>query len=347
MIGYDKKRKTYYVQYKWKDGLGKWHTTMKRGFPLKKEAQLYEAKMLTDTQTTAGNLTFKEINERFCDANQVSDEQRRKREVAFEKRFTDYYEKPIKKITKAQLDLWRSNLLQDNSYSTRIKNATIGFVKSVFTYASELYDIPNTASFLKSGKFTNEEIMNQEKPVWTVEQFNEFLDTFDDNNIYKLFFETLYWTGMRRGEAMALQKSDFDGKGINIHSSIKHFKNGLKPTKTRQSRYILLDDKLIKDIQPLLNVDGDFLFGGKRSLPISNIQREFANAKEQAGLKDKVTIHCLRHSHATWLINNGANIVAVSKRLGHSSIQTTLKTYAHLLQETDSQMMDLINNNHL
>ena len=55
-----------------------------------------------------------------------------------------------------------------------------------------------------------------------------------------------------------------------------------------------------------------------------------------------ICIHDLRHSHATWLINSGVNIVAVSKRLGHASINQTLKTYTHLLQKTNDEMMDTI-----
>lgn len=345
MIGYDEKRKTYFVQIKTKDKItGKPTFKKKRGFTTKREAKIYEADMLKDVSTTTSLITFREMNEKYCDSKQVSDEQRRKRQVSFEKRFP-YYETPIKKITKLQLDEWRTELLKRKDISTRTKNVTIGFVKAIFKYAHDVYDLPDVASFLTSGRYTNEEIMNREKPVWDVEQFNKFLDCVE-LPLYKIFFETLYWTGMRRGECMALQKKDFDGKGVNIRYSIKHFKNGLKPTKTGQTRYVTFDDTLVKDIGPLMKEEGDFIFGGERSLSISVIQKQFINAKAKAGLHDKVTIHCLRHSHATWLINNGVNIVAVSKRLGHTDINTTLKTYAHLFENTDKQMMNLINEKH-
>lgn len=343
MIGYDKSRKTYFVQYRFKDNYGKWHATKKRGFQFKRDAQLFEAKMLTDVHTTSGNITFKQVNERFCDANQVKPEQRRKREVSFEKRFADYYEKPINKITKTQLDAWRSELVQDTKYSTRIKNGTIGFVKSVFAYASEIYDTPNTAAFLKSAKKTDEEILNSERAVWDIETFNQFYDAVE-NPLYAKFYKFLFWTGMRRGEAMALQKADFDGKGVVVNKSIKHFKNGFKPTKTRTQRYVVLPDFIIKDVKELIhNQDGSFIFGGETSLSITQIQKFFVKGKKDAGINDKVVLHGLRHSHATWLINNGVNIVAVSKRLGHADIETTLKTYTHLLEHTDREMMDIMN----
>lgn len=344
MIKKDNKTGTYYVQYKYKDLYGKWHTTKKRGFTLKRDAQIFEGKMRETPDNSTGNLTFLEVNERFCNSYQVSEGQRRRREVAFEKRFSNYYKKPIKSITKAQLDDWRSWLINETDYSTSIKNATIGFVKSVFTYASDIYNVPNTAHFLKSAKKTQDEIMNQEREVWDVETFNKFIDAVE-LPLFKIFFKTLFWTGMRRGECMALQKDDFDGKGFNINKQIRHYKNGFTPTKTRTQRYVLLPDFLIPDIQDLIdNQEGTFIFGGDRSISISVIQRQFVNGKKNAGIDDGVVLHGLRHSHATWLINNGVNIVAVSKRLGHADIETTLRRYTHLLTDTDQKMMDIMNN---
>lgn len=346
MIGYDEKRKTYFVQYKWKDeSTGKWHTTMKRGFRLKREAAAYEADIKLNGSDQTGSITFRQMEERYEASNQITKEQSAKRMRYFTIRCNSFLDKPISKISKQMLEQWRTDLLADDKYATRTKNETISFVKSVFRYASELYGIPNNAAFLKSGKMTDEEIMHEEKEVWTVEQFEQFLRCVD-LPIYRLFFEFLYWTGCRRGEALALQKDDVQGNTVFIHASTKHFKNGLKPTKTRTNRRIVMDDTLCRHITPLLSEPGNFLFGGERSLSITTVQRKFDQAKKKAGLNDGVTIHCLRHSHATWLINHGVNIVAVSKRLGHADIETTLKTYAHLLTESDMLMMDIINKNH-
>ena len=56
----------------------------------------------------------------------------------------------------------------------------------------------------------------------------------------------------------------------------------------------------------------------------------------------KIRIHDLRHSHASYLISKNVNIVAVSKRLGHFSIQTTLDTYTHLLHETNDKLLEVL-----
>ena len=86
---------------------------------------------------------------------------------------------------------------------------------------------------------------------------------------------------------------------------------------------------------------GDYLFGGESPLSPMGIDYHFKRAVKESGVKP-IRIHDLRHSHATWLINNGVNIVAVSRRLGHASIEQTLKTYTHLLRESENDLITAI-----
>ena len=60
-----------------------------------------------------------------------------------------------------------------------------------------------------------------------------------------------------------------------------------------------------------------------------------------AGVKE-IRLHDLRHSHASLLINNNVNIKAVSDRLGHEDIQTTLNVYSHLYENQQSNIADLL-----
>ena len=70
----------------------------------------------------------------------------------------------------------------------------------------------------------------------------------------------------------------------------------------------------------------------------------FGSRPGESGLKP-IRIHDLRHSHSSWLIGNGMNIVAVSKRLGHASVEQTLTTYTHLIPAADEAMMRFLNKN--
>ena len=336
----DNKRGTYYVSFSQKDiSTGKFKHVHKRGFLTSKEAKQWERENYGRVRIVNKSLTFTEVSRLWEQAVQASLEVQQKHKAAYEKRFTEFQNRAIESITKADLIQWRSELA-DMTYSTRTKNSTIAYVKGVFKFANEMYGIPNNAAHLKSLKMTNTEVM-KEMEVWTPEEFQRFLQVVDIP-VYKLYFEFLFWTGCRRGEALALQKNDVVDGFATIRYSQRSIKGGLKPTKTKQVRKIQLDRKLWEDISPLLDQPGDYMFGGEKSLSITSLTEYFYKCIEKAELK-KIRLHDLRHSHATWLINSGVNIVAVSKRLGHATIEQTLKTYTHLLIQTDQEMMDKIN----
>ena len=61
------------------------------------------------------------------------------------------------------------------------------------------------------------------------------------------------------------------------------------------------------------------------------------------GLK-RIRIHDFRHSHASYLLFLKADITAISKRLGHDNLQTTINTYSHLYKDANAQLIDKINN---
>lgn len=335
----DSKRGTWFISFQKKDPItGESKTTKKRGFKTRREAIAAERELiLADEKST--KTTFSEITSLWEDASQASPLVRQKHREHFTKRFP-YYDKPIESISKPILSRWRGDLAHDESFSTTTKNLTITYVKGVFRFAHEIYDLPDTAQFLKRLQTTDEEAM-QEFEVWTVEEFNQFISKID-HPVYSAYFTFLFWTGCRRGEAIALQKKDVTDHEAIIKYSQRTQSDGLKPTKKRNVRTVRLDDALWDQLQPLLKLDGDYVFGGGAGLSPNMIDVYFRKGIKESGVK-KIRLHDLRHSHATWLINNGVNIVAVSKRLGHKDVSTTLNTYTHLLESTDNDMMAKIN----
>lgn len=136
------------------------------------------------------------------------------------------------------------------------------------------------------------------------------------------------------------------GNRVRIWRSIKHYKNGFLPLKSDSSeRTITLDDVTMEYLKPFIAKAKPFVFGETRSLPITSVQKVFEEGIKKSGVP-RIRIHDLRHSHATMLINNGVNIVAVSRRLGHSDINITLKVYSHLLRKTEDEMVTTISNLH-
>lgn len=335
----DKSRNTWYISYQVKDPVtGESKTTKKRGFKTRREAIAAEKEIILEN-TRSSSAPFSEIVSLWENASQASALVIQKHREHFTKRFP-YYNEPIDAISKADLSRWRGDLAKDENYSTTTKNLTISYVKGAFRFAHEIYDIPDTAQFLKRLKTTDEEAM-QEFEVWTVDEFDQFLSVIDQP-VYNAFFSFLYWTGCRRGEAIALQKRDVHDHEAIIKYSQRTQSEGLKPTKKRNVRTVRLDDQLWNQLQPLLKLEGDYVFGGLTGLSPNMIDVWFRRGIKESGVK-AIRLHDLRHSHATWLINNGVNIVAVSKRLGHKDVSTTLNTYTHLLESTDNGMMDKIN----
>ena len=337
----DEKKQIYFVQIKVKDPVtGKWTVRKKRGIQGKRNALAEERRMIEDQTYRSTSATFRDMWTLWETSTQPTQETIMHHRQHFEKRFSEFLDLPIEKITKAQLIEWRASLANQERTSTATKNMTIMYVCSVFRFAHEVYDMKNPATVLKRIKASDSEVMS-EMQVWTPEEYAQFRQAVE-NELFGLFFDALYWTGMRRGEGIALQKTDFKDGWLHIHASQETAKEGLKPTKTKTSRRIRVDDMLNRDLQPLLKEPGPYLFGGETPLAITTIARHFSNAIKRSGVR-RIRLHDLRHSHATWLINNGANIVAVSKRLGHASIEQTLQTYTHLLRESDDELIQKIN----
>lgn len=149
-------------------------------------------------------------------------------------------------------------------------------------------------------------------------------------------------TGLRFSEALALTPNDFDFSKqqvvINKSWNYKGTQGRFQPTKNASSiRKVQLDWKtamqfsqLIKSLNPEKPI-----FVSKRVFN-STINNRLKVLCMQANIPI-VTVHSLRHTHASLLIFSGVSIASVAKRLGHSSMTTTQETYLHIIQELENQ----------
>lgn len=191
--------------------------------------------------------------------------------------------------------------------------------------------------------------------IWNDDEFNMFISNVN-NIVYKELFILLYYTGMRIGELLALQWKDYYDNKLHIYKSLaKLYDNGkyvLKETKNTSSiRNIVLGKNIETHLNYYKNLeqtkkgfnDEWFIFGRHKPLSRSTVTRIKDRAIKKANLR-KIRIHDFRHSHASNLIANGVNIVAVSRRLGHTDVNMTLKIYTHLLQQSEQEVIDYIDN---
>lgn len=338
---YKEENGTYSVRYYTKDPVTQQSKQIrKRGFETKREATAWEAKARTEQNTTRSSVTFWDIFQKQLDDNDTSLTTRHKKEVWVSTYFSEYCDMPIEKITKAQLIDWRNNL-KNTGLAVRTMNCGLQYVRSAFAFYSTVYGGLNAGTALKSFKLTKAD--KTEMQIWTPEEFNRFVEAVE-NPVMKAYFTFLFWTGCRRGEALALTKDCFQGNRCHIYRSIKHYVNGFNPLKTDSSeRTITIDKNTMEIIQPLIDEADPFVFGKETSVAIRSVDWWFKKGIKESGVTP-IRLHDIRHSHASYLLNNGANIIAVSKRLGHATITQTLETYAHLMHDTEEKMMEIIEN---
>jgi integrase len=335
---YKEKNGTWFYTFKKKDVNGNWKNLRKRGFKTKREASAAEREAMS-TMFAPVSATFREMTEMWEDYKGASEVTRNKHKEHMQYRFDKYADLPMSKLTRTVMMKFKTEFAKTN-FSTTTKNQTLTFIRSVLRFAHQFYGFDDSSIALTSFKKSDEEVLH-EFETWTPEEFERFASCVD-NELYRLYFTFMYWTGCRRGEAIALQKDCIGDHTVTFKYSQIVQKDGLKPTKGRNKRTIKLDDKLFMQLQPLLKTDGNYVFGGDIGLSPSLIRAEFKKGIEKSGVK-QIRLHDMRHSHATWLINNGVNIVAVSRRLGHKDITTTLRVYAHLLESSDNEMIEKIN----
>lgn len=160
------------------------------------------------------------------------------------------------------------------------------------------------------------------------------------------FFVISALTGMRVGEIIALKWKDYDGKYFHVNADFTNDKYKPRPKTSSSIRDIILPDKIKKIVDSLeRGAENDFIFQSKfRNGPptYAGIRWSWGMALKRAKVPYR-NFHCLRHTHATQLIENGVPITQVSRRLGHSSSQITLSIYAHATKQNEGKVIDAIN----
>lgn len=154
-------------------------------------------------------------------------------------------------------------------------------------------------------------------------------------------------TGMRFSEALAITPNDFDFTHQTLSISktwdYKH-DGGFLPTKNKSSvRKIQLDWQTIIQFSALVKDKNQEkpLFVFKEKVYNSTVNGILERHCKKANLP-VISVHGLRHTHASLLLFAGVSIASVARRLGHASMTTTQKTYLHIIQELENKDVDLV-----
>jgi integrase len=198
-------------------------------------------------------------------------------------------------------------------------------------------------------------VPSKEAAVLRVEEIPVMLAAVKGTSSYPIAVLAL-GTGMRRGELCALrwQDVDLDGGKLEVKRSAEKVRGKAmrykEPKSAKGRRVISLSPSVVACLQEhrkaqlvmrlklgLGKLPSDALvfttYHGRPRLP-DDVSKRFADAMTAAGLPH-VSLHTLRHTHASMLIKAGEDILTISRRLGHSSAAITLNVYGHLMSSRD------------
>jgi len=182
--------------------------------------------------------------------------------------------------------------------------------------------------------------------VLTFDQIETMLDSFDLDNPLdvrnRCIIETIYACGLRISEACNLLIKNVDKKEMVLRVIGKGNKERLIPYYPRLNELIDLYEEVFRD--EFADSDFPYLFVSKRGGKVSprTVQLLLEDLQTKCGINVNIHPHMLRHSFATHLLDNGADLRTVQELLGHENLSTT-QLYTHL---TYDRLKDTVNKAH-
>ncbi len=339
----DKKTGKWLIQYRYTDWQGKRRKSTKRGFATKREAEEWLRNFLI-TQKADFDMKFADFWKMYCAdmETRLREHTMRTKKYIVELKILPYFgNKRVNDITAADIRQWQNELIKIGYSPTYLKTIN-NQLSAIFNYAVRYYDLKSNPC-AKAGSMGKSKA--EEMDFWTGEEFRRFIDSVMNKRLSYMAFMTLYWTGMRLGELLALNPKDVDleKRTISITKSYQRLgkKDVITPPKTPKSkRVITIPEFLAADIKDYMDSLYD-LQENDRLFPITKyyLEHEMQRGIKESGVK-RIRVHDLRHSHASMLIKLGFSPLEIANRLGHEKVETTLNTYAHLYPNKQTKLAE-------
>ena len=277
------------------------------------------------------------------------------RNAMWEATFYQHYNSVKDTFNIMQFEQWKREINKLN-ISLRYKNDIYKFLKSILNFGVKWHNLNFQAVYNKMTKFQDPNERRKEMAYYTYDEFKKFI-SYEEDLRWKCVFEILYYCGLRKGELKELTWKDiyFDKKVLSVNKqitdrggSIKEFQFSTPKTKS-SIRTLPLNKVLLNDLKMLKNevskeygFNDDYFVIGDAFPVASNTITSRKNRNCKLADVPQIRIHDFRHSCASLLVNNGANITVVAKYLGHTKIEETLNTYTHLFNSALNEVVDLI-----
>ena len=357
MASYKKVAGKWQTRLSWLDENGKRRQRMKRGFRLKSEAEAYVRKFeeLTAQKidpTAAEDILFADYIQQWYETykqNQsaIATQKRYENVIGVVKKY--FKRSKLSAITRYQYQRFINDFGKNHAKHTVQKANMI--IRACVRNA--VYDDLIRKDFTHNAQLTYDASRTRQVEYLSVEEISKLIQacTNDLHPRYtsRYMILTGILTGMRISEIMALTWKDlnFNWQTISINKTWDYQNGGgFKPVKTEASNRIIRANSALLDCLSNLKVNHDkMVFADKRGLiPSSNAANQtLKRIMADAGISKKnYHFHSLRHSHVAYLLSQGVDIYAISKRLGHADLSTTTNVYAYLIDEFKEKNNDLI-----
>lgn len=234
--------------------------------------------------------------------------------------FLKYCEKSAALVETADINKYLLFLLEEQRASHSYVNQAVNGIK--FFY-NNVFKKNELAVNLIRPKNENKlpEVLSQKDVLKVLENVS--------NIKHKALLFLIYSAGLRVGEVVRLKITDIDSNRMLIH---------IVQGKGRKDRYTLLSQAALQVIEEYKNKcrPEKWLFPGEDSdnhLTERSVQKVFEKTKDKAGIQKKVSVHTLRHSFATHLLEGGVDLRYIQELLGHQSSKTT-EIYTHVTEKS-------------
>ncbi len=319
----------------------------KRGFATKKEALAWEQDYLDQASGSLGmsfvdfiDLYMKDMKTRLKESTYAS------KEFLIDLKLKPFFGKMrLNEIKPTDIRRWQASLTsyrneKGKPYSATYLRTLNNQVTAIFNYAVKFYGLKENPCH-KAGGLGRKNA--EEMKFWTKDEFLKFIDAAADSPMAYAAFMTLYYTGMREGELLALtaEDIDFEAKTIRINKSFAHIKGRdiiSTPKTARSNRTVTIPATLCSCLSDYLKQIYE-LNPKDRIFPVQKtyLTKQMASCCDRSGVK-KIRVHDLRHSHAAALVEMNVSPKLIQDRLGHERIQTTLDTYGHLYPSAQTEL---------
>ena len=257
-------------------------------------------------------------------------------------KYLEYMEN--KNISNA-LDISYNNLLDylkyldDNKYEVSSVARKIVSIKAFHKYLSENYNVVDISTKINTPKFYRK-LPN----ILTIEEVDNLLDIkldtpFDYRN--KAMLELMYSSGLRVSELINLELSDIDLNNNYVRCFGKGSKERIVPVGEYSSKYLSIYINEYRDsMKKGYYTEKIFLNNHGKEMTRQGFFKIIKKIAKDKDINKNITPHMLRHSFATHLLNNGADLRTIQEMLGHSSISTT-QIYTNVTNDILKENYDL------